>query len=230
MITRPYVYGIATCVAALTVSVATPALAMDMDHMDHMGAHAQHAAVSSTKPAKSKVKVAPSTRAYEAAMATMHQQMNVPLLGNADVDFVRGMIPHHQAAVDMAKIQLQYGKDERLKSFSRWVIWAQELEIAQMKNWLRRRDNGAVDKNARDYFGEAMATMHHGMMITYTGDADKDFVRGMIPHHQGAIDMASILFTHGSDPELNSLANDIFDSQSYEVAWMQGWLAEHASN
>jgi uncharacterized protein (DUF305 family) len=168
-----------------------------------------------------------ATRAYEAAMATMHQNMRAELSGNPDVDFVRQMIPHHQAAVDMAKIQLQYGHDERLKSLSRWIIRSQEVEIGFMKNWLYRRDNGAVTSGARDYYGDAMATMHHGMMIDYTGNADVDFVRGMIPHHQGAADMASILFTHGTDPDLNKLAKDIWRAQTQEIAWMKCWLADH---
>lgn len=169
-----------------------------------------------------------STRAYKAAMRTMHKAMHTPLAGDADVDFVRQMIPHHQGALAMANIQLRYGHDERLKRFSRWIIQAQELEIGFMEQWLRRLDNGAKPKDAQDYYGDVMAAMHHGMMIRYTGNADVDFVRGMIAHHQGAVDMAGIMFTHGSDPELNRLADDIYRSQTYEIAWMQDWLAEHA--
>jgi len=51
----------------------------------------------------------------------------------------------------------------------------------------------------------AMQTMHKDMMVDYTGDADVDFVRGMIPHHQGAIDMAKIVKAFGSDPEIRAL-------------------------
>lgn len=184
---------------------------------------------SSCHPATAKGGNATSTRAYEAAMQTMHKNMAQPLLGNADVDFVRQMIPHHQAAVDMAKIQLQYGQDERLKSFNRWVIFAQEMEIGFMKHWLYRLDHGAVAQGATDYYGKAMETMHHGMMIDYAGDADVDYVRGMIAHHQGAVDMASILMAHGANPELKPLASNIFSSQTQEIAWMQRWLDRHAS-
>jgi len=178
--------------------------------------------------ATSKKATSAATRAYEAAMATMHKNMAQPLSGNADVDFARQMIPHHQAAVDMAKIQLQYGSNERLKKFNEWIIFAQEMEIAFMKHWLVRRDNGVEVQGAKDYFGKAMETMHHGMMIDYTGDADVDYVRGMIPHHQGAVDMAGIWMTHGTDPDLKPLSNEIFNSQTYEIAWMQRWLARHA--
>ncbi len=47
----------------------------------------------------------------------MHTAMDIELSGNADVDFVRGMIPHHQGAIDMARIQLQYGKNPRSASW-----------------------------------------------------------------------------------------------------------------
>lgn len=170
-----------------------------------------------------------STRAYNAAMAAMHKNMRVALSGDADVDFVRQMIPHHQGAVDMARVELRYGKDEHMKAFARWVIRAQEQEIASMKNWLERRDNGKRDARAKDYYGDAMMTMHHAMMVDYTGDADVDFARGMIPHHQGALDMADIWFTHGSDPDLKTLVSDIYTSQSGEITMMRGWLAAHTT-
>lgn len=168
-------------------------------------------------------------RAYEGVMETMHRNMHAPLSGDVDVDFVRQMIPHHQAAVDMAKIQLHYGRDEKLKKFNAWVIFAQEQEIGLMNNWLIRRDNGVEVKNGHDYFRDAMTIMHHGMMINYSGDADLDYVRGMIAHHQGAVDMASILIAEGNDPDLNRLANNIYSSQTYEIAWMQRWLAKYVS-
>lgn len=68
--------------------------------------------------------------------------------------------------------------------------------------------------------------MHRDMMITFTGDADRDFVAGMIPHHQGAIDMAEIVLKYGKDPEIRKLAQEIIAAQQKEIAWMKAWLAE----
>ena len=77
-----------------------------------------------------------STKAFKAANDTMHAGMNIPFTGNADVDFVKGMIPHHQAAIDMAKVQLEYGKDPEIRKLAEGIIAAQTAEIAQMNDWL----------------------------------------------------------------------------------------------
>lgn len=79
-----------------------------------------------------------ATRAYREANAAMHEAMNVPYSGNADVDFVRGMIPHHEGAVAMAKIVLAHGKDAEVRKLAEAVIRTQTEEIAWMKEWLKK--------------------------------------------------------------------------------------------
>ncbi|BCH66908.1 CopM family metallochaperone [Agrobacterium vitis] len=79
---------------------------------------------------------APSSKAFTAANARMHKAMVMPMTGNADVDFVRGMIAHHQGAIDMAKVELQYGKDEKIRTLAEEIIKAQQGEIAMMQQWL----------------------------------------------------------------------------------------------
>lgn len=79
----------------------------------------------------------PSTEGYKAAMDKMHtDMMAIEYSGNADVDFARGMIPHHQAAIDMAKIELANGKDPEIRKLAEAVIAAQQAEIKQMQGWL----------------------------------------------------------------------------------------------
>ncbi|MBB6482852.1 DUF305 domain-containing protein [Rhizobium lusitanum] len=79
-----------------------------------------------------------SSKAYNDAMGKMHKDMMIHYSGDADADFVRGMIPHHQGAIDMAKIELKYGKDPELRKLAKAVVTAQEAEIKEMKAWLKK--------------------------------------------------------------------------------------------
>ncbi|SMQ60618.1 protein of unknown function [Devosia lucknowensis] len=76
-------------------------------------------------------------------------------------------------------------------------------------------------------YRDANAKMHADMDIAFTGNADADFIRGMIPHHQGAIDMARVVIEHGTDPEVRKLAEDVIAAQEAEIAWMQDWLSKN---
>ena len=81
----------------------------------------------------------PQTGIFAEAMNKMHEEMAVKETGNADADFMRGMIPHHQGAIDMARIVLEKGSDPEVKALAQKVIAAQESEIAEMQDWLKRK-------------------------------------------------------------------------------------------
>ncbi|PZP39596.1 MAG: DUF305 domain-containing protein [Pseudomonas fluorescens] len=83
---------------------------------------------------------------------------------------------------------------------------------------------------------QANDRMHKDMDITYSGDADVDFLRGMIAHHQGAVEMVEVQLTYGKDAQVKRLAQDIIRAQKIEIQWMQQWLSQlekrplHVSN
>lgn len=76
-----------------------------------------------------------STKAFKAVDNRMMKAMNHPMTGNTDQDFVAGMLPHHAGAVDMAKVEIRYGKDPEMLRLAHSIIAAQEKEIVQMQRW-----------------------------------------------------------------------------------------------
>jgi hypothetical protein len=83
-----------------------------------------------------------------ASMDKMHMAMEaVKRSGNSDVDFVRLMLPHHQAAIDMAKTQLLYGKDAQMRRLAQEIITDQQSEIELMQRWLKQRKPVTTKQN-----------------------------------------------------------------------------------
>ena len=79
--------------------------------------------------------------ADEALVAAHHKMMdgmgNLKPTGNPDKDFVMMMIPHHQGAIDMAKVEVQYGHDEKIRALAEAIIAAPEKEISEMNDWVK---------------------------------------------------------------------------------------------
>ena len=116
-------FGIGLMAFAMTASVAGSA---QQYHSNH-DAHNMDASASK------------ATQGFEAANAAMHQAMAITYSGNADIDFARGMIAHHQGAVAMAKVVLQHGKDAEIRKLAEAIIASQEKEIAWMEGWLKKQ-------------------------------------------------------------------------------------------
>ena len=77
-------------------------------------------------------------------------------------------------------------------------------------------------------FEEADQKMMHGMAVPMGGDADRDFVAGMIAHNQGAVDMAKVELQYGKDPEIRHLAANIIQSQARQISQMKAWRVKRA--
>jgi uncharacterized protein (DUF305 family) len=99
-----------------------------------------------------------------------------------------------------------------------------DMKDMDMKDMVAKGDQGPSSKA----FNEVNAKMHQSMSIVFTGDADVDFIKGMIPHHQGAIDMAKVVLQYGKNADTKKLAEAIIKAQEGEIAMMQDWLAKHS--
>jgi hypothetical protein len=103
--------------------------------------------------------------AMEQGMQKMDAEMKAaPMTGNPDIDFAAMMIPHHQGAVDMAKLELQHGKDPAMKKLAQQIIDQQPKEIAEMQKHIQRLQTVS---------GGSMTsgTMQHDMETTSSADS-----------------------------------------------------------
>jgi hypothetical protein len=121
-------------------------------HSGHHGHHAGHAKKKPAKKAPVKKRgsgahhghgaagpATPAVAEYQVAHASMMRGMSVPYTGDPDVDFRVQMIPHHQGAIDMARVALRHAKDPWTRQMAEGVIVEQQREIAEMQQWLARR-------------------------------------------------------------------------------------------
>merc|ERR1719499_124887 len=175
----------------------------------------------------------------------MHDLMAINFICDAEVDFVRGMIPHHNGGIAMCNdLRVhQFELDWDLNHVCLHVETDQTREVFQMQLWLMRRslDTGVtcgdgtmgcgdLSCQSSQDFVAANHEMHEGMAIHYNCDAQLDFALGMIPHHQGAIDMCGVLTkfydTHTVNPDefLVELCSNITSSQNSEIMEMQMWM------
>ena len=134
-----------------------------------------------------------------------------------DAAFIDGMIPHHQAAIDMSKDALEKGEHAEIRELAQRIITAQQAEIDQLKAW-RETWYPALPATV----GMAMPASH-GLSTDPATPFDHRFIDAMIPHHEGALVMATRARTEAEHPEIKALAERILASQQAEIDQMKEW-------
>ena len=135
------------CVVLLAaLAVSNPALAENpvQDHSQHQVTKPD----PGTAGPGNKAELSEASKAFEEALMKMHKDMTIPYTNDVDVDFVRGMIPHHQGAIDQANVFLKYTKDLRLRRLALGIIAAQRKEIRFMQRWLKEHEKGIAPGEA----------------------------------------------------------------------------------
>ena len=149
--------------------------------------------------------------------------------GNASLDFLRGMIPHHEAAIKMSESYLNYqGKSDELKTIAQDIITAQKDELKQMNELVKTYETGGKkDQTKEDAYLEQYSkmfaddSMSHHMDTSDVDSLDQAFAEGMIMHHQMAVDMARDILEYTDYEEIRTMAQNIIDVQEKEIAQME---------
>ncbi|MGK2852265.1 MAG: DUF305 domain-containing protein [Candidatus Limnocylindrales bacterium] len=155
-----------------------------------------------------------------------------------DRAFIDMMVPHHQSAIEMAKVAQERATHDELRSLADDIVSAQETEITQLREW-RQAWFGSADTPGMDAMplmpGMDMPGMD-GMSMDGTMDMtidvealrtaepfDRAFIEAMIAHHESAIEAAGIIGAASDRPELQQIAASIIEAQQREIDQMQGW-------
>ncbi len=142
-----------------------------------------------------------------------------------DQNFIDGMVPHHQAAIDMAKVAQQKAEHPELKRLADAIVADQDGEIARMKGW--RKAWYGSDAIPPGLGGHQMAGMDVDLkQLENAQPFDRAFIDAMIPHHQSAIEMAREARTKATHPEIKQLADEIIAAQQREIDQMRAWRAQ----
>ncbi|MGX1268411.1 DUF305 domain-containing protein [Streptomyces phaeoluteigriseus] len=148
---------------------------------------------------------------------------------DADVTFAQMMIPHHQQALEMARLADGRASDSEVKDIAAKIEQAQDPEIGTMRGWLKswNRPTAAGSMPGMDH-GSGGGMMSDGDMehlkAMKGAEFDKMFADMMIEHHNGAITMAESERKNGENADAVTMAGDIVEGQSAEVEQLQGIL------
>jgi len=152
---------------------------------------------------------------------------DAPASNEADVEFLQGMIPHHEQAIDMAEMAVEQAESEQVKQLASRIQDAQGPEIEQMRQMLRSigAEETSMDHDMDSVGGGMMSEEEMVAMSEAQGpEFDTMFLEMMIRHHEGAMEMAEQELAEGEMEEAKALAEKIIDEQEAEIEEMRSLL------
>lgn len=172
----------------------------------------------------------PLMAATNKMMKEMHAQ---PMKGNADFDFATMLRTHHQGAIDMAKVEVQQGKDAAMKQMAQKIIDAQTKEVAQLDQLIPTLQSGAKNYDPANKTSGAGKAMNDGMMSMMKmgnmsmSSIDHEFADMMSKHHKDGILMSKSILVYCKNQQLKEMAQKAIPEQTSDIKQMAQWMKSH---
>jgi uncharacterized protein (DUF305 family) len=154
-------------------------------------------------------------------------EVQIEAVGNpTDRAFVAGMVPHHEAAIEMAELAQERGESEFVTSLADDIVRTQGEEIHTMEDIDAELADAGVEVGDLGLSEAEMAIEHDMSKLDAAKPFDRAFIDMMVPHHQGAIRMARVELEEGESADLMQLAQQIIEAQSREIEEMNAHRTE----
>ncbi len=162
---------------------------------------------------------------FAQAEMQMHERMMAAMGANASETWVRKMIEHHRGAIDMSNVLIGMDGDGPAIAMARKVVSEQGREIQELERMLQAGGIGAGKSGDANPFEQSDRTMHQRMMAATGASPSETWIRKIIEHHRGAIDMSEIIIRQGGDPRVLEKARMTAQKQRAEIQELERMLA-----
>lgn len=200
----------------------------NQDHSNHSAPPTESTPAPTTNPTDTTVLSAYLEEQDELMEDMMDDMEDISPEGYAALDFLNGMIPHHEAAVLMSESYLKYGgSNEELKTLAEDIIQVQKQEITEMQAMAKEiKSAGTQDPQREEAYLKEYSKMFTNHQMDHSNHStpasvEAAFAEGMIMHHQMAVEMAQAILSHTDEEKVIALANNIIETQNKEIEQMQ---------
>jgi uncharacterized protein (DUF305 family) len=140
----------------------------------------------------------------------------------SDERFIDAMVPHHEGAVEMARVAVKNAEHPEIERLAEHIISNQEAEINELES-IKREEYGTPKVPTHMSMGQTkdMGMMMNPQSLTNENPFDKAFIDNMIPHHRPAIGMAQVARDESNNPKIKELATGIVSAQKREISQMK---------
>lgn len=188
----------------------------------------QASAQTDTNTSLNQMTMSDPNNPFSQAEMQMHKRMMAVQGANASETWVRKMIEHHRGAVDMSNVIIGLGGDAPVLALARKIVSDQGKEVQELERLLQAGGITTGTSGGADPYDQSDKMMHDRMMAAEGTTPSDTWIRKMIEHHRGAIDMSNILLRLGGDPTVLGLARSTVQKQQREVAMLERMLAGDA--